>query len=280
MTRASTSLPLYMPRNVAPSTYAERTFDSPYWLIRYAHLRRYAAVVSLIVEANPATILDYGAGDGSMIISLLNHPKCSASLKVIAFEPWDTTPSNILKRVAASGHDGRVDAVLALDAIPDQACEVLTCGGVLEHLTLSERFKFYEFARRALRPGGRVLIDVPIELGPSVLIKTFGRRVLKRDPPEYTLRETLAAVAGLTVFDPERFDPDSTVDFFVTHKGFDYRLLKKELAGQGFLVEGQTNSPIRWLPALLANQEVIISASLCPTTGEGTDLTPPDGTTC
>jgi SAM-dependent methyltransferase len=248
----------------APTNYAERTHASPYWVIRYAHRRRYELLIAEVLRTQPQVLLDYGAGEADMLLTLLMRPDCSPTMRAIAYEPMIESLVEHLEDRPDGEPIGRIELVRQLEEVPDHSCDVISCGGVLEHLTIRERYRFYTFARRALRPGGQVIIDVPVELGPAVLIKNVGRRVLKADQREYTWRESVAATLGFKVFDPHRFDPEADDEFIESHKGFDYRLLKTELASQGFRVTRSVSSPISWLPAALANQEVILNAVIEP----------------
>jgi predicted SAM-dependent methyltransferase len=247
-----------------PNTYAARTYDSPYWPIRYAHRKRYELVRDVTLETHPEVVLDYGAGACELFFSILGDPSCSPTMRAIAHDPWWTDE---VKRVLAEHPQpelsARIEVSVSQREVADNECDVVVCGGVLEHITLGQRYDFYEFASRILKPGGRVVVDVPVELGPAVLIKNFGRRVLKSYPSEYTMRELLSAGFGMTVFDPHRFDPRASHDaFFESHKGFDHRLLAQEMREWGFKIERKVNSPVPWIPANLANQEVILVATL------------------
>jgi SAM-dependent methyltransferase len=243
-----------------PDTYAARTIESPYWLIRYAHRKRYELVSSIALESKPEVVLDYGAGNGAMFISILSDPRCSPTMRALAFEPWYA--ENLKKELAEHPQpeqSARIEVATSELDVADDECDVVVCGGVLEHITLGQRYEFYDFARRILRPGGRVVIDVPVELGPAVLIKNLGRRVLKSYPSEYTMRELIAAACCRTVFDPQRFDPRMpSNEFFESHKGFDHRLVAQEMRECGFKIERKVSSPVPWLSANLANQEIIL----------------------
>ena len=246
-----------------PATYAERTYNSPHRLVRYAHRRRYDLVRMATLETNPDVVLDYGCGEGEMLLSLLSDATSSPDLHAIAFEPWWTRNLNRrLEDYPDRSVTKRITVAVAESDVATGMCDVVCCAGVLEHITLAERFRFYEFAKRVLRQGGRVVIDVPVELGPAVLIKTVGRRVLKHYDSEYSRRELLRAAVGCTQFDSRRYDPRLGDDFFVSHKGFDHRLLAQEMETWGFTIEHVVNSPVPWLPATLVNQEVIIVAAL------------------
>lgn len=248
-----------------PDTYAARTYDSPYWPIRYAHRRRYELVRDVTLETRPEVVLDYGAGGVcEMLLSMLADPACSPTMRAIAYEPWHPDEAKeVLAEHPRPELSQRIEVAVSEDEIADDECDVVVCGGVLEHITLGQRYDFYRFASRILKPGGRLVIDVPVELGPAVLIKNFGRRVLKSYPSEYTTRELLSAAVGMTVYDPRRFDPRKGEDeFFESHKGFDHRLLAQEMGGWGFKIERKVSSPVPWLPANLANQEIILVATI------------------
>ncbi|MHB8467867.1 MAG: SAM-dependent methyltransferase [Acidimicrobiales bacterium] len=254
-------------RRQRPQSYAERTYASPYWIVRYPHRRRFELAASMVLEARPSTILDYGTGDGELLIGLLRHPDCPPSLRAIAYEPVTEMRGVLRSRLAEEGLSDRIEVAASLEEIPDASCDVMTCMNVLEHMTLPNRYIFFEFSCRALRPDGRVVLDVPVEFGPAILVKNLGRRILKADGKEYTVGESVAASLGRTNFDPHRYDPQAGKDYIFTHKGFDHRLFVRELAGW-YEVDRIVRSPVTWLPAL-ANQEVIILAHPRGHRGEG-----------
>jgi SAM-dependent methyltransferase len=258
--KPGSEIPMALFRRSSPATYASRTYDNPNWIVRFPHRQRYEFAVKAINAGRPAVVLDYGAGDGHMLVKLLQDSRTDPAMRAIAYEPLPYIRGLLESIVEEQGLACRIQAVGSLDELADRQFECVTCLGVLEHLNVTDRFVFYAFAQRVLAPGGRVLIDVPIELGPTLLIKNLGRRVLKSDAREYSRAETLRAAFGRTVFDPVRWDPREQVDFIMTHKGFDYRLFAQELSGR-FRIDQQVNTPFAALPALVANQEVFFVVS-------------------
>lgn len=99
------------------------------------------------------------------------------------------------------------------------------------HAPLIERNAFYETVDQTLAPAGRCVIDVPVEVGPSLLIKHLGRRLLKGRPAEVSRDELVNRAVGRTAFDPARFDP-TTNEWIHFHNGCDYRILAQELRGR------------------------------------------------
>ncbi len=241
-----------------PQTYREATYESPWRLIRYAHLNRLDTAIELITASRPKVVVDYGAGDGELVAQLLRDPRAASVELAISYEPLtiklELAEERFTKepRAAAAGSFDQID-----DRLDGRATDVVSCLGALEHFPLVERQRFYLFCARRLSPHGRVVIDVPVEIGPSLVIKTLGRRVLKRRGREYARGELIRAVFGAETIDPDRFDPDSNVEFLFTHKGFDHRPFLRELDDFQDVID-VTPTPVRWLPGWLCNQEMLL----------------------
>jgi hypothetical protein len=244
-----------------PQDYAEQTYASPYWLVRYPHRKRFSKATELLLSGRPRVLFDYGAGDGEWIARLLESPGADSIALAVAYDP---TPRQLIRareRLASYGDRVRVsgDLAEAERSLGGQAIDAIACLGVLEHLSLRERHRFYRFCAEHLSSGGACVMDVPVEIGPTLLVKQFGRRVLKGWPKGYTLSELIKPVLGFRVRDPERFDPDREDGWIQAHIGFDYREMRDELA-QWMTIERSVPTPMKTLPPWLFNQEVLIVA--------------------
>ena len=98
---------------------------------------------------------------------------------------------------------------------------------------------------RTSSPGTRLLISVPIEVGPSLVLKQAGRAFTNLFRPygydRYSPWELFQAVAlWRTDAFPSSHSKDET---FRRHKGFDYRKLCREIALR-FEILKQTWSPL------------------------------------
>jgi hypothetical protein len=151
-------------------------------------------------------------------------------------------------------------------ALQGRRVDAVACLEVLEHLSLTERQRFYGVCSEILVEGGLCLIDVPVEIGPTLLVKVFGRRVLKGRPGEYRLGELLRPTLGMRVRDPERFDPERPDGWVQDHKGFDYRELHDELR-EWMPVERTISTPVGSLPPWLCNQTIFLVARQPPAPG-------------
>jgi hypothetical protein len=228
--------------------------------VGYAHRRRYEVAVSLIRRARPRVVVDWGAGDGYVLGELLKGP--DPPELVVAFEPGERMQALLDERRRDLGLGDRLRWFGTIEEIEaflaDRRIDVLACLGVLEHLPLQPRRDFYEFASRMVATDGTVLLDLPVEYGPAVVVKELGRRVLKARPPEYRLRTLAARALGRTERDPRRFADDGSTQFIQTHQGFDHRQILGEMAPE-FVVTESRGTPLEWAPAWAFNQEVLVS---------------------
>jgi hypothetical protein len=125
----------------------------------------------------------------------------------------------------------------------------------------NERRRVLDQLRRLVAADGRVVISVPIEIGPSLAGKQFFRLLagLRRlgdyaHREKYSPLEMIKAVAGGTV---ERAVYDATGPDgpyrYCGHKGFDYRVLEREIEAR-FTVERRMFTPLPALGPLLNSQ--------------------------
>lgn len=238
-----------------PEGYDEHTYASPYWVVRYPHLVRLRTAKEAILATAPAMLLDYGAGDGRVLFDAIES---GFTGHVVAYEPLERFSRQILDEAAKRGLSDRIEIVTERADLTGPF-DLVVCLSVLEHLPLPERHGFYDLCHTALAAEGRILIDVPVEIGPTLLVKNVGRLALKGRLKEYGWRELLRYAAGARMFDPARHDPTDTRTFINDHKGFDYRLLETELLDQGFRIIERRPTPIRWLPAPCLNQELFLT---------------------
>ena len=242
-----------------PETYAEMTHGSPFWLVRYAHQARLRAAAKLIFEEQPRLLIDFGAGDGEFLASMIESGRKIE--RAIAYDPWPEMRELSQARLEPLLGEqvtvcGDFDEVI--EALDGAKADALTCLEVLEHLDLPERLRFYGFCRTVLGPGGRAVIGVPVEVGPTLLVKQLGRRLLKGRPQAHRPGELALKIAGRRTRDPQRFDPDSSGDYIFDHKGFDYRVFGEELEEHTEIL-GTSVSPLGGPPWML-NQEIFFSA--------------------
>lgn len=243
-----------------PRNYQEQTYQSPNQVIRFSHLERFRRMEDLCRSVEPRTFLDWGAGDGFLVKSLIQKDSNFADSFLAVYDP-EPSMVELLKSTFKAREIRRVSIYQDLNLLraelenENQKIDLIVCQEVLEHLPLLEREKFYQFCIHFLSSTGTCIVEVPVEFGPSILLKEFGRVFLKGREAEYTSSELIKSALGLLKKDLSRYDAQATGTWIHGHKGFDYRQLKQELK-QNFLINQELASPIKLLPPFLGNQSV------------------------
>ena len=140
----------------------------------------------------------------------------------------------------------------------DGCADLVFCTEVFEHLPPAETARALSEIGRILKPGGRLLVGVPVEIGPPALAKGLFRAL--RRPGEFDARP--APVASALLCRPPRARPLDEISpgraYYPHHLGFDHRALAGALAAR-FRLEGSAGSPFPALPWWL-NSELYVRA--------------------
>lgn len=183
--------------------YERQTVDSPSPITRWAHRTRLRIARTRALEMQKgATIVDYGCGQGRFLSSL--YTTAGDSYRLIGWDPH-----------AASRFEG-YEVISDPLLVAKGSVDMVTCLEVCEHLEENEMNAFLTFAHSVLKPGGVLLVSVPVMIGPSLLAKEVSRMRLFRKPTDYSLGELFSA----SVFC--RGVPRA-INIKTSHKGFDFR---------------------------------------------------------
>ncbi len=237
--------------------YAKKQLFSPSRLIAWSHRRRFETGVRLAKSLAGKTVLDLGCGDGTFLALLMKGD--SAPKHAVGAEISAGLVDDCKNRL---GHIPELDFVRT-DELDDAAhrgrYDGLFCLEVLEHFV--DVVPVITQMHNLIAPGGTLVLSVPVETGPPVLVKQMARRIAGwrgvGDYPgtaPYTLREFAASMfpgPRQHVVRPLHRDDNGTE--FHDHTGFNWMLLKKRLSEQ-FTIERILTSPIRWLPPQLGSQ--------------------------
>lgn len=208
-------------------SYSERLLEHGSFLTRLAHRGRYQRALDLVGDVKGAIAIDFGCGDAMILRRAYDRGIVRGGYGI------DNDPGMRESAMATfAGVDGfrflHPDEIAS--AIPPGSCDLAICTEALEHIP--HRSAIFDAMTRFCRPGGDVLITVPIEVGPSLIGKQLGRYLANLRRPygyeTYRLRELFSAAA---LWKPHAFDSSHT-DASATgtgHKGFDYRDVEREL---------------------------------------------------
>jgi SAM-dependent methyltransferase len=238
-------------------SYSQRLLQKGNFLTRNAHSSRFSAVISAIAGTQYRQALDYGCGDGYFLKTAYDLGIIKSGIGV------DLAPrmlSACQERFAAIPSIQFCQPDEISHKIPLQSCDLIICTETLEHVGNSEvvldRIISYG------QPGARLVISVPIEIGPSLLFKQVGRYFanLKGNYgyPKYHIKELFSASV---LWDVDSFPSPHSLHLPETgHKGFDYRKIEK-LLQQKVIIEQRIFSPFPWTGNLL-NSTVIWLCSI------------------
>jgi SAM-dependent methyltransferase len=223
--------------------YSRRLLSGGSLATRLSHRGRIATSLHVLDGRSFDRAADVGAADGWYLRGLIERGVVKSGVAIDA----DSA-------MLAAGEEVSKDAALTF-CLPGSA-ELAAQRGTFDLVACLETLEHVDDAAEVLavvvglaKPGGTVLISVPVEVGPSVLVKQLGRWRANRKGTygyqRYTWRELVVAaflwrIGGLT-----RQNLHS-------HKGFDYRKMRTAL-GALATIEETVYSPSPRLGPVLAS---------------------------
>ena len=235
--------------------YARKQIFSQDFLIRWSHRRRFSSGLALAIPFAGGRLLDYGCGDGTFLALL--HEQGAAPALAVGAEIDSSLIADCQMRFAELANFRFVDvAVLAHEA---ESYDTIFCMEVLEHVVEPQAL-LADF-ERLLRPGGTLVISVPIETGPPLLVKQLIRRLagwrgIANYPGTSSYRPlelVRGLLAGARQHIPRPTFPRADGGAFHDHKGFNWQVLRTSVASRFELVRTVT-SPFDWTGPFLGTQ--------------------------
>jgi SAM-dependent methyltransferase len=259
---------------IADGHYARKQLHCPSRVVAWSHGSRFELARALVKPYAGGRLLDYGCGDGTFVAMV--HALFAEARGA------DVDPHQIEACRRRLGDLRGVSFGLTSDTAGGPAWTVITCMEVLEHCLETERRRILEELASKCAPQGRVIISVPIETGPSLLVKQCVRAVAGlRGLGDYAYRERYSAVemirgvAGLSVPRVLYTGAGATGPFsYYGHKGFDWRDVEREVA-ERFRIERRLFTPVRLTGRFANSQAWFVCATRGPRTAES-DAPPAD----
>ncbi len=247
-----------MTKSISPGGYEREQLSSSILAIRFSHRRRFALARKLVEKYAGGKLLDYGCGDATFLAQISDiFPTAIGT---------DNGQRQIedCRRRLADLRDLSFCTTRELSAqIHDRAFDVITCMEVLEHCVEDDLNVILNEMSRLISPAGRIVISVPIEIGPPLIIKQVIRRYASwRGVGDYQYTEQYSAVelmkmlfarANTSIQRRRHVDSDKGISYH-THMGFNWRHLRRQLA-RSFEIERLVFSPIGFA-GTLANSQV------------------------
>jgi SAM-dependent methyltransferase len=207
--------------------YSDRLLNHGTFVTRLAHRSRLNTLFGLLNDRTYTRALDLGCADGWLLDQLARAGRVSSGLGIDA----DPAALDVARRrfEGRSGFDfvtpDQTEAVGTGDA------DLLICTETLEHVDDAAG----EIARltRWGRSNARLIISVPIEVGPSLIVKQLGRFLANTagrygyEPYDWSELASASLRWDADSFDSSHRHP--TREGGKGHKGFDFRRVKQEL---------------------------------------------------
>ena len=152
-------------------SYAGMTVDSPWRIKRFSHRRRFEMALRLLGTKPGDKFLDYGSGDG-YLVQLARQRLPEAEYWV-----YDPTPCFVEHLTRTAEGTPPIHVAAGTAELPDAAFDRLACCEVLEHLPAERQQSVLADLRRLARPGGTIVLSVPIEIGLPALLKNVVRAI-------------------------------------------------------------------------------------------------------
>jgi methyltransferase family protein len=205
--------------------YEKQTVDNPNPIARFAHRARMRRSMQLVEPflTGSATLMDYGCGQGRFLSELAPEMNGRA-VTLLGYDPY--------QRAQFEGYRIVSDP----DEIAPRSVDVVTSLEVCEHLTDPEMEEFVDFTVNVMSPGARLLVTVPIMMGPTLLVKELSRSVLFRRGTDYSTADLLK---GIFFGTPGR----RAEDIKISHRGYDWRVTLNRLS-KTFSLEHEEFSPL------------------------------------
>jgi SAM-dependent methyltransferase len=236
--------------------YARKQIFSRDRLVAWSHRRRFETALELARNFAGRRILDFGCGDGTFLGLAMRSSHAPAF--GVGAEPFRTQVEDCRRRFHV---ESRLSFVSVDTLRRDEHRGIydgVFCMEVLEHLVSWE--SEIELMSTLLADHGKLIISVPVEVGPSLIAKQIVRRIAgwRRvghypGTSSYSLRELASSVfAGPAQHIPRPIFDTGTGPFH-DHKGFNWMVLRERIR-RDFVIERCLASPFTWLGPQIATQ--------------------------
>jgi SAM-dependent methyltransferase len=238
-------------------SYAEITFKDKNPIKRYLQKQRLVSAVRLLGKSSiiPSSILDFGAGNGELCKLLAEEYHFS---EIICYEP---TPS--LLSEAKENLNNLEDVIFHnnINDVQSRTIDIIFCLEVFEHLPVEESLNAINSMLRTLKPNGKIVIGVPVEIGLPSLYKGAFRMTRRYGAFDANIKNILSSI----MYQPPKERPVAEIapgfKFYHSHMGFDFRQLK-EILERDFKICKISASPFSMIGTWLMPEVYLLAERL------------------
>jgi SAM-dependent methyltransferase len=219
-------------------SYSKLTFKDKNFVKRWLQNQRLISALKLLngSRADTNIVCDFGAGDGEFCKLLSAHDQIG---KIICYEPMS---HSILEAKENLQGLKNIEFCQEIEKLEPESIDVVVCLEVFEHLPPNETNAALNSISALLKPEGKIIVGVPVEVGIPALYKGLFR--MSRRYGEFDAN--IKNVSRSFLFAPPKDRPVTEIapriNYHLEHMGFDFRHLKEVLT-QHFDLSGITTSP-------------------------------------
>ena len=246
---------------VSKGHYYRKQLGCQSGVIAWSHRARFMTALRLMGPSVPR-LLDYGCGDGTFLALASDRVQLGWGADIAADQIADCR-----KRLATFTNLRFCTISDLSDELHSHAYPVVTCMETLEHCTSPVVEIVLRDLARLVEPGGRVVISVPIETGPTFLLKLAVRRLAAWRGlsdysyyEKYTFRNALRmlfAVRSTALERPVYGAPDAA---YHSHYGFNWLALRERVRAH-LAVERTLFSPLGFLGGRVDRKSTRLNSS-------------------
>jgi 2-polyprenyl-3-methyl-5-hydroxy-6-metoxy-1,4-benzoquinol methylase len=202
---------------------------SPTNFVHRARLARVRTLLGQVELPRRGLLIDLGCSDGFVLSELRRHGDLPATWRMAGYDADPRLLRAARRRGVPGARFRRIDLNDATARV-DRPGDIVICLETLEHV--GDYRSALQVIHAAMRPGGRLILSMPNEVGLVGLVKLIARPLLRRHPYagffpgiRQVVRYT-AAVATYHDLEPFRIPPRPG---WAPHLGFDHRAVTRHL---------------------------------------------------
>lgn len=220
--------------------YASFTHADSFAPKRWLHARRFSDALRLLEDCDRSAILDYGTGDAHFLNQCREkYPDA----ELWGYDPVDRSDDGTDTHSLRIVHDAQ--------QLPSSHFSTITFLETAEHLTDDELDRAFATFAKVLKPGGTVMISVPVEVGIPAIIKNAYRAVRRKGYERLTPVNFVKAAFGIP-FERKVNIIAERHPYIHSHMGFNHVRFEHFLRQRCANI-ARIGTPVPFLGALLNN---------------------------
>lgn len=222
-------------------------------IISWSHRSRFDFALNLAGDS-PGDILDYGCGDGTFLAMIEPRASFACGVDIAKDQIQECKERFQGQKVVFQPIDSK------MYSIKPEGFDLITCMETLEHCTPPIVEIVLGDLARLVKKTGRVVISVPIEIGPAFMVKKVARGLAAwrglsdyKYYEKYTLINSMRMIFATkkTSLDRPAYGPECQK--YHSHYGFNWKILEEKIKDR-LKIKRKFFTPLGWTRGFLSSQ--------------------------